>query len=415
MKVTNTGGMRIVELPVSDFRIIMRDKTKTTASSDNYANLGYFANYNEGSEKFTLPVAHVICDWGTTSRWCKHYCTERGKFIGDKFIFDAGKFSGDKQFYGKSISTMIIANGTATVKELKTLDGITCDYAISGVPIMRKGEDVKFTSFVKPQGWTGGELYGTYHVFLGTKSENANVIYVIGWKTSTSNMVLSAEAYNKFKKLGFYNVIKADGGGSYFLKTNGQVQKTSENRRINTVVEFGPTGSGGGGTVTPDPDPVEPEKPDDTGYPVPTRTLVKGRTGNDVKWLQTKLNRAGFKLAVDGSFGPACLYVLKCYQAAMGLEIDGSCGPATRESLKKNNSTVKNPYANPAVAVLPGQTGTNVRWVQFQLNKYGATTVDLDGSYGPACTSAVKAFQKASGLEVDGYCGPATQAVLEKY
>ena len=44
----------------------------------------------------------------------------------------------------------------------------------------------------------------------------------------------------------------------------------------------------------------------------------------------------------------------------------------------------------------------------FPLPKYGA-----DGKFGKETLSAVKAFQKANGLQADGICGPKTWAVLE--
>ena len=44
----------------------------------------------------------------------------------------------------------------------------------------------------------------------------------------------------------------------------------------------------------------------------------------------------------------------------------------------------------------------------FSLPKYGA-----DGKFGKETLSAVKAFQKANGLQADGICGPKTWAALE--
>ena len=70
-------------------------------------------------------------------------------------------------------------------------------------------------------------------------------------------------------------------------------------------------------------------------YTVPTRTIKKGCTGNDVRWVQFQLNSAGFACSIDGSFGPKSVSTLKSYQTARGLEVDGSCGPATRKSLLK--------------------------------------------------------------------------------
>ena len=61
-----------------------------------------------------------------------------------------------------------------------------------------------------------------------------------------------------------------------------------------------------------------------------------------------------------------------------------------------------------------GSKGSNVKAMQillmghnFYCGGYGA-----DGSFGSGTESAVKAFQKANGLDVDGICGPKTWAKL---
>ena len=69
-------------------------------------------------------------------------------------------------------------------------------------------------------------------------------------------------------------------------------------------------------------------------YPVPTRALTKGMTGNDVKWLQWQLNiKDKANLKVDGSMGPATDAAVRMYQATHGLEVDGTVGPKTKARL----------------------------------------------------------------------------------
>jgi hypothetical protein len=154
---------------------------------------------------------------------------------------------------------------------------------------MRNGEDVKWLTFVKNQGWTGQELYATWHIFLGLKKEYPNIIYAMAWKSTTSNLIYSGEAYKKFKALGFYDVIKLDGGGSFYFNANGTTKATSENRRINTIIEFGPAAAG-----------------DKCPYIEPTAAIRKGsKDTNGVKWAQWWLNKKGYACTIDGSFGPA--------------------------------------------------------------------------------------------------------------
>lgn len=54
---------------------------------------------------------------------------------------------------------------------------------------------------------------------------------------------------------------------------------------------------------------------------------------------------------------------------------------------------------------------SSVKALQALLVGYGYS-ISIDGSFGSATDSAVKRYQKAQGLEVDGYCGPVTWARL---
>lgn len=70
-------------------------------------------------------------------------------------------------------------------------------------------------------------------------------------------------------------------------------------------------------------------------YPEPTATVKRGDKGTPVRWVQDKLNKAGYKLDIDGSCGPATDKAIRAFQAKKGLEVDRKCGPATRNALKK--------------------------------------------------------------------------------
>ena len=76
------------------------------------------------------------------------------------------------------------------------------------------------------------------------------------------------------------------------------------------------------------------KKPVSNPYPVPTTTLSRGSKGNGVKWLQTELNARGYKLTVDGSFGPATEAAVRHFQSAnKPLVVDGKVGSVTRKAL----------------------------------------------------------------------------------
>ena len=61
-----------------------------------------------------------------------------------------------------------------------------------------------------------------------------------------------------------------------------------------------------------------------------------------------------------------------------------------------------------------GAKGSNVKAMQILLMGYGCYCggYGADGSFGTGTESAVRAFQKAKGLTVDGVCGPATWSKL---
>lgn len=61
-----------------------------------------------------------------------------------------------------------------------------------------------------------------------------------------------------------------------------------------------------------------------------------------------------------------------------------------------------------------GIKGPEVKTLQRILNALGYPCGDVDGSLGPKTLAALKAFQKAKGLEVDGYCGQLTWTALLK-
>lgn len=65
-----------------------------------------------------------------------------------------------------------------------------------------------------------------------------------------------------------------------------------------------------------------------TTYPAPTRTLKRGCTGEDVKWLQTKLS-----ISADGIFGAQTEKSVKSFQQKNGLICDGIVGVKTLSKL----------------------------------------------------------------------------------
>lgn len=74
-------------------------------------------------------------------------------------------------------------------------------------------------------------------------------------------------------------------------------------------------------------------------YPEPTRNLQLNSRGDDVRWLQQMLNKAGdYGLIIDGHAGQLTIGALKHFQKKAfpdnPKEWDGICGQKTREKLK---------------------------------------------------------------------------------
>jgi murein DD-endopeptidase MepM/ murein hydrolase activator NlpD len=65
-----------------------------------------------------------------------------------------------------------------------------------------------------------------------------------------------------------------------------------------------------------------------------SRVLTIGEHGSDVRELQLLLRARGYRIAADGSFGPATLTAVKSFQRSRHLAADGLVGPATIAQLR---------------------------------------------------------------------------------
>lgn len=149
--------------------------------------------------------------------------------------------------------------------------------------------------------------------------------------------------------------------------------------------------------------------------PVSTAVLQKGSTGSDVTQLQRSLYNLGYKLQVDGSFGPGTEKVLKQFQREHGLEITGTAGPVTEGVIEAelNKPKVPDNKLTTGAFLKKGDAGAAVLALQKRLNKKGADpAIDTDGVFGNGTLKAVKTFQQKNGLKADGIAGPATLQTL---
>jgi peptidoglycan hydrolase-like protein with peptidoglycan-binding domain/GH25 family lysozyme M1 (1,4-beta-N-acetylmuramidase) len=84
----------------------------------------------------------------------------------------------------------------------------------------------------------------------------------------------------------------------------------------------------------PKPAPKPVLKPVVKPAPAPKPELKKGDNGSSVKELQTKLNKFGYKLTVDGDFGDNTEKAVKAFQKKNKLSVDGVVGKNTWTKLK---------------------------------------------------------------------------------
>ena len=83
--------------------------------------------------------------------------------------------------------------------------------------------------------------------------------------------------------------------------------------------------------------------------------------------------------------------------------VDMNAYQGSLEDFKAQVSTGAQTGANPVLS--EGDTGQAVTTLQTRLNVWGAT-LTVDGDFGPATLAAVKAFQTAHNVTVDGVVGP---------
>ena len=82
--------------------------------------------------------------------------------------------------------------------------------------------------------------------------------------------------------------------------------------------------------------------------------------------------------------------------------------PEAPESAKETTTDATEPGVISMNTLKNGNRGTQVKVLQFLLNEHGYDCGEADGIFGSKTLAAVKAYQKAKGLTVDGICGKNT-------
>jgi peptidoglycan hydrolase-like protein with peptidoglycan-binding domain len=126
-----------------------------------------------------------------------------------------------------------------------------------------------------------------------------------------------------------------------------------------------------------------------------------------VRALQIQLARAGHRPGpIDGLYGPRTEASVSAFQGAYGLPVDGVAGPRTLGEI-----TARTPALYPGAGRATGGAAP-VRGLQRRLAKAGYSPGPIDGIFGPATEHAVRRYQAAHGLRVNGVADPRTIARL---
>jgi murein DD-endopeptidase MepM/ murein hydrolase activator NlpD len=141
-------------------------------------------------------------------------------------------------------------------------------------------------------------------------------------------------------------------------------------------------------------------------FALPVSASAMGKPS--VAALQVALQSAGlYGGQIDGIAGKQTRSAVRRLQRSRGLAVDGVAGPATRKALGRLG---RHPLGSRPLRA--GMVGFDVAALQFALAWHGFPSGDFDGVFGPRLDTAVRRFQAAENLGVDGVAGAGTLAAL---
>lgn len=229
-------GLRIVKL--KNPRLVYWDQAKNKLAGNNVCNAGFFGYYRRNKTSYTLPRGNLVCDTGSYKPVSDVEQDIKPYVVSGKLRYSCYDNAADSAMRGKEVATLVIpSSGSPYIADLSSVPA-TAKYAVSGVPCVRNHDDVDWYNYVAKQGWGTDTVRNTYHNWLGVRDGE---LWLITGKSSakSGNMIYGMWFWDTIKDEGLEDVIKLDGGASYYCKIGGKVQTGSTGSRcINSYLAW---------------------------------------------------------------------------------------------------------------------------------------------------------------------------------
>ena len=202
------------------------------------------------------------------------------------------------------------------------------------------------------------------------------------------------------KQLGYYY---AEITGNFGEKTEAAVKAFQKAKGL--------TADGVAGTKTLNAIAAAVDKAGGSSSGSSSTNMKLGSTGTAVSTLQQNLTTLGYYYGdVTGHYGNLTQQAVKKFQKAKGLTQDGVASTATLNAITSalKNAGVDVGPGTVATTLREGDKGTAVTELQTMLKKLNYYYGSVTGSFGSLTKQAVRKFQDANKLTVDGVAGPAT-------
>ena len=172
-------------------------------------------------------------------------------------------------------------------------------------------------------------------------------------------------------------------------------------------------------TATDEPESTEPAETPEATTPSDFKTLKAGATndGETVKKVQQRLVDLHYlpypekdsegKGVVTTTYGSMCAKAVTKFQERNGIKQTGQCDKATYDKLMSDKATAYTMKEKDQLDI--------VKSIQEALIKKGYLKGKVTGYCGTDTVAAIKAFQKANNLTVDGQAGTKTLQLLLGY